>query len=148
MFFLGIYIYKDIAFEHAGFQALGTCHTGLLVIGGEHLDGAVLDVLAFQHCHRQGKAHTVVGTEGGAVGSDPFTVYICIDGVLEEIVGAVACLLGNHIHMALEDDAAAVFKSGGGGSGEDDVSGLVAPDFHAVVLAPLKQVFLHFAFVL
>ena len=36
----------------------------------------------------------------------------------------------------------------GGGSGEDDVSGLVAPDFHAVVLAPLKQVFLHFAFVL
>ena len=107
------------------------------------LHGRVLD------CREaKGHAHAVIGTKGGAVCGNPFAVYVCVDGVCEEVVVGIGGLLGNHVHVALDYDAAAVFHAGSGGNADDDVAAFVADGLKSVGNAPVVKVFNHFALML
>ena len=144
--FLGVQVEEDVSLEDAGLQGIGAVHAGFFGIGGEHLDGTVLDGRIFDGGEGKGQADAVVCAQGGAVCGDPLTVHVGIDGILEEVVAAVGGFLGNHVHVALEDDALAFFHAGGGGDADDDVGDgafAVLDGLKAVGLAPAYQILHH-----
>ena len=61
---------------------------------------------------------------------------------------AVARLLRDHIHVALQNNAAAFLHSGGSGGTHDHVTGSILLCLDAVVFAPFEQVFNHFLLML
>ena len=147
-FVLGIEVDENIAFEHARLQTVGAGHAGLFVTGNQDLHGPMLHTLVFQDGQGQGHADAVVGTKGGPVGRKPVPFHEGGDGIRQEVVFAVARLLRDHIHVALQDHAAAFLHSGGSGGTHDHVTGSILLCLDAVVFAPLKQVLNHFLLML
>ena len=60
----------------------------------------------------------------------------------------VGGLLGNHVHMALEDHSPAVFIAGGRRDPQDDIAGFVAEGLYPAFDTPVIKIFLDFAFML
>ena len=120
-FFLGVQVEEDVSLQQAGSQGIGSVHAGFFRVGGQKLQGTVLDGGIFRGGHRQGQADAVIGPEGGAVCRHPFAVHVGADGVFQEIVPAVRSFLGYHIHMALQDHSFAVLHAGGGGDADNHV---------------------------
>ena len=147
-FVLGVEIDEDVALQHARAEHIGARHAGFFVIGDENFDGAVTEALVLGDREAHRNADAVVGTEGGAVGRDPFAVDIGVDRVLEEVMGRVGRLLRDHVHVALEDDAAAVLVARSRRYADDHVAGLVLEGLQAVGFTPFDEVFDDFGFVL
>ena len=139
-FGLGVEVDQDVAFQDAGLEQAGAGHAGLLVIGDQHLDRAVLDFRGFQDGERHGDAQSVVGAERGALGLEPVTVHPGLDRVGLEIVDRVRVLLGDHVHVSLEDHALPVLETGRGGHPHDDVAGVVREGFHIMFLGPIQEI--------
>ena len=129
--------------QDAGLEGVRAAHAGLLVIGHEHLDGAVLDGLVLGDGHAHGHTQAVVGAERRAHGGDPFALDDGLDRVLEEIVDGLRSLLRHHVHMALENDSLAVLIARRGGNAHDHISCLVGKRLDLVLLGPVEQVFAH-----
>ena len=58
-----------------------TVHGGFFVGRDKAFDRSVLQRVVLHHSHDGGHSHTVVGTEGRALGLYPFTVDKSFDGV-------------------------------------------------------------------
>ena len=99
----------------------------------------MLDVLGFGHGQGEGKAEAIVGAEGGAAGFQPFAFHLRLDWVGEEVVLDVGVLLRDHVHMALEDDALAVFEARGCWYAHYDIARVVRKGFDFVVFRPLEE---------
>ena len=56
--------------------------------------------------------------------------------------------LGDHVHMALDNYAPAVFHTGSGGNADDYVAAFVTDGFKTVAYAPVVKIFNHFALML
>ena len=145
---LGVEVQEDVALEEAGTEFFGSGHAGFFVVGDEHFHGAVGKLLVFHNCHCKGNADAVVGTESGSLGTQPFTEHFSFDGIGEEIVLGLGGLLRHHVHVSLQDNAAAVLVTLGCGSAHDHVSGFVCEGVDTFLLSPLQQECAHFFLVL
>ena len=106
-FGLRVQVQQRLALQPAALERKRTVHTGLFVHGEECLQRRMNDILVSQNSHSRSHAYAVVGTEGGTVGSHPFTVVLNVglDRVFLEVKHAVAVLLRHHIHVSLQDHA-------------------------------------------
>lgn len=101
-------------------------------------------VLVDQGGQRSGYSDSVVGAEGGSVGSDPFAVDDgCDGGVLE--IEAFMVRLADHVHVALEDNALGVLIAGGCGNAHQHVADGVGLILDAVLLGEVGEVLADFA---
>ena len=85
----------------------------------------MLDVVAVQQGQLDGAADTVVGAQRGALGLQPLTVHIGLDGIVLEIDLHIDELVADHVHVALQDDAGLVLHARRGGLADDDVASLI-----------------------
>ena len=139
-FLFRVQVQENIAVEDAGLEGVGARHAGFLVIGYQDLQRAMLHGRVFQGGQGQRYANAVVRAQRGAVRRYPFAVYIGADGICEEIVRTVGGFLRHHVHVALQDNALAVFHAGRGRNTDDDIAGIVLDGLKAMGLAPVVQV--------
>ena len=100
----------------------------------------MLDIVAGEDGQLDGTADTVVGTEGGSLCRQPFTVDIGLDGVLVEVERHVYQFVAHHIHVALQDHRLAVLHTLGGSLADQHVARLVNFRLQSVALAPVLQI--------
>ena len=122
---LGVEIDETLVAEHAVPELHSAGETGLFIDREETLDSGVLKFGVGDGSERHGDTDTVVTAEGGAFGFEPLAVDIGLDRIGHEIMGDIAVLLTDHIHVRLEDDALVVLITGGGGDTHDDVHRLI-----------------------
>ena len=145
---LRVEVDQVVARHEAGLHAFGTGQPGLLVAGEDALDGPVLDIVRAEDGQFDSAADTVVGTEGGAFGRQPFTIHISLDGILVEIELHIDELVAHHVHVTLQDDGLPTLHTLGGRLADDHVACLVDLRLQAVALAPVLQVLNHLLFAL
>ena len=85
----------------------------------------MLYVVAVEDGKLYGAAYAVVGTEGCALGCEPFAVDVGLDGIFREVDINIDELVAHHVHVALKDEGGAAFLALGCGLAYDDVSCLV-----------------------
>ena len=122
---LGVEIDETLVAEHAVPELHSAGETGLFIDREETLDSRVLKFGVGDGSERHRDTDTVVTAEGGAFGFEPLAVDIGLDRIGHEIMGDIAVLLTDHIHVRLEDDALAVLITGGGRDTHDDVHRLI-----------------------
>lgn len=108
----------------------------------------MLDVVAVQQGQLDGAADTVVGAQRGALGLQPLTVHIGLDGIVLEIDLHIDELVADHVHVALQDDAGLVLHARRGGLADDDVASLIDLGLQAALLTECFQVLDHLLLVL
>ena len=64
----------------------------------------MFDGFVFQNGQRNGHAYAVVGSQGGAFGTQPFAVNLGLDRVFVEVELRIVVFLANHVHVALENN--------------------------------------------
>ena len=97
---------EEIALHKVVFHAHGTRKTRFLVTRKDALNGAVLNVLAFEDSHLHGHANAIVSTQSSTFGAEPFAIYIRLNGIGLKIKIEIFMLFAHHIHMALQNDRA------------------------------------------
>ena len=128
-----------VTHEHVGLDVAGTGQTGLLVNGSEGLQGTALQRRLNNGSQGDSQAHTVVGTQGGVVGANPFAIDDGLDGVGVEVVGRAGTFLGDHIHVTLQHDALALLVARSGGPEDGHVAGLVDLILQIVLLGEVHE---------
>ena len=103
----------------------------------------MLDVVAVEHCQLDGTTYTVVGTQCGTLGAQPFSVYISLDGILVKVELDIHQLVANHVHVALQDYRLAVLVAGGGGLAYQYVACLVDYSLETMVFTKLLEILNH-----
>ena len=94
----------------------------------------------FGHEAHHGRcANTVIGTKRGVIGCNPFPIHHHADRVGIEIVGRSGIGLRNHVHMGLQNDHLAVFKSCRCRDGYNKVSAAIAEMCSPLVVGHLFQ---------
>ena len=145
---LAVEVDEVLAAHEVALHAYGTRELGLLVAGKHALDGPVLDVVAGQDGQLYGVAYAVVGTQRGALGTQPVAVDVGLDGVVVEVEVNVDELVAHHVHVALQHHGGAVFVALGGRLLDEHVASLVDHCLKAVALAEVLEIFNHFLLVL
>ena len=102
---LRVEVHEDIAVEFIGRQPIGAKHARLFVSGNQGLNRSVLQGLILHDGHNGSHAQTIICAKRSALGLYPLTVDPRLDGIGLEIMGTFRCLLRNHIHVSLQDDA-------------------------------------------
>ncbi len=120
----------------------------LLVTGEDTLDRTVLDVIGSEDGKLDGAADAVVGTQGRALGLEPFTIHVGLDGILVEVEIHIHQFVAHHIHVALQDDGLCVLVSWCGCLADQHISSLVNQSLKVMALAKFLQVLNHVLLVL
>ena len=145
---LGVEIDEYVSLQYARFEGLCSGHSGLFVVGHQYLYWSVLDLRRLGHCQCKGHSKAVVRTQSGAACLEPIAFHAGLNRVVEEVVGGVAVLLGNHVHVSLQYHALAVFVARGGRNTHDYIACLVGEGLYIVSLAPVEQVLANLLLVL
>ena len=131
---LRVEVYEHVALHKSCLHAHCTSKAGLLVACEHTLQWTVLDVVAVEDGKLDGTSDAVVSTESGALSSEPLTVYVSLDRVLEEVDVYVYELVAHHVHVALENKRRRILVTLSGGLADDDVTGLVGYGLKSVFL--------------
>ena len=91
---------------------------------------------------------SIVSSEGSTLCGYPLTVNLCLDRILEEIMNGIGSLLGNHVHMCLEDDSSSVLITRCSRFAEYDIAGFISAHIYIVLFSPVKKELLSFLFML
>ncbi len=112
---------------------------GLLVHGGEDLEGAVHHPRVGDRGKAGGYADAVVGPEGRATCAYEVAFHEDVDRVLGEVELHVLVLLADHVHVALEHDGRGGLAARAGLHPDDDVAGGIHPVLASALLAPRDE---------
>ncbi len=138
--FLGVQVEHCPAREQASLEVRGPRQSGLLVHGEEQLEGAVGDGRVVGGGLRGRHADTVVRAERGLGRDDPIAIDDDLDRVLQKVEVGGFVLLGDHVHVALQDDGGGLLSALGAGHVDDEVADRVAAVRQAARLGPGAQV--------
>ena len=122
---LGVEVDEALMAKHAVPELHGAGESGLFIDGEETLDSGVRELGIGDGRERHGDTYTIISAEGGAFGFEPLAVDIRLDRIGHEIMGDIAVLLTDHVHVRLEDNALAVLVTGCSGDTHDDVHRLI-----------------------
>ena len=122
---LGVEVDEAFMAKHAVLQFHRTGESGLFIDSEEALDSGVRELGIGDGRERHGDTYTIIAAEGGAFGFEPLAVDIGLDRIGHEIMGDIAVLLTDHIHMCLEDDTLAVLVTRCSGDTHYDVHRLI-----------------------
>ena len=130
-FGLGVEVQQGLALEPSSFEVESTVHACLLIDGNEHLQGRVYDALVCEDSQCRSHADTVVRTEGSAVGGYPLGVVLNVrlNGVGLEVEDFVSVLLGNHVHVSLQNDSRVVLHARTGGLANQHIADFIGKGF-------------------
>ena len=138
--FLGIQVEQCPAREQAPLEVRRPRQGRLLVHGEEQLKGAVGDGRVVGDRLRGRHPDAVVRAERGPRRDDPVAFDDDLDRVLEEVEVGGFVLLGDHVHVALEDDGGGLLSALGAGHIDHEVADGVAAMRQAARLGPGAQV--------
>ena len=93
-------------------DCVGAVHAGFLIDRGDEIKLRVQDLRVGEDRHRVGKGDAVVAAEAGASGAHKRAVREEVKPLGGHILLAVTVLHGNHVHVALDDDAGLVLVAG------------------------------------
>ena len=135
----GVKVDETFALEHAVLKLHRACKSCLFVHGKETLDSRMLQFGISDSRKRHGDTDTIVATEGRSFGFEPFAVDIGFDRVIHEIMGHVAVLLANHIHVRLKDHSLVIFISWCSRHAHNDVHRLIGYTLDTMLRRPSLQ---------
>jgi len=141
---LAVKVQQIVAAQHVGLDVAGTRQTGLLVDCGQSLHRTALDVGVGDGCKSDCQTHAVVGTQRGVVGANPLTVNDGLDRVVVKVVVRRRCLLGNHVHVTLQDHTLGILKAGGCRTEHGDVANLIDLVLEVVLFCEVNKPSLDF----
>ena len=142
-FVLRVEVDEHIASHETGLHALGTRQSGLFVAREKAFQRSMYKVFAIEDGQFDGTTDTVVGTERGALGAEPFAIDIGLNGIAVEVEVYVDQFLAYHVHMALQDDGLTVFHTRSSWFANEHVARLVDQCLEVVVFAECFQVLNH-----
>ena len=103
----------------------------------------MLNVVAVENSQLDGAADAVVSTKSSAFGSEPFTVDVGLDRVVEEVDINVDELVAHHVHVALQANHWSVLMALSSGLADDNVASLVNLGLKVALTAKLFQILNH-----
>ena len=141
---LRVEVHQDVTVQFAFRQSIGTKHACLLISSDQSLHRTMLQTLVLHDSHDGCYTQTIVGSEGGALGLYPLTIYPWLDGIGLEIMGTLRCLLRNHIHMSLKDDTLLLLHTRRGWLAHHNVVSRILEHLNTGLFAEIKQELLYF----
>ena len=104
----------------------------------------MLNLIAVEDGKFHSATNTVVGTESSALGSEPFSVDIGLNGILVEVKIHIHQFVAHHIHVALQNHRLAVFHTLSGRLADNHITSFIHLGVEIMTLSPLAEIFNHF----
>ena len=137
---------QDVAIHEAALHGIGSSEASLLIHRKHTLYRTVLDAIVGEHSKSRSYTDAIVGTQGSAIGLEPFTVNDEADGVVHKIVVNTLVAFAHHIHVRLQDDGLAVLHARSSRFGDDYIAGLIDLSSESARLTKSLQVGSHLLF--
>ena len=110
-FVFGIEVQENIATHKTFLQGKSTGQSGFLIDSEQTFDGAMFNAVVGKNSQFGCYTDTVIGSQRGPFGFQPFAVYFCFNRVGEEVMFNIVVFFAYHVHMRLQYDGLSVLHT-------------------------------------